>query len=146
MKRIFVFLLVLILITAMTVPAFAEDIDAAPAQQLTQSVTGQLIEVAKELISVVVMALAGYVGLCIKRLYRKYVDNDVKAAVVWDAVRFIEQVYKDIHGPDKYNQALLYIESILEEKGIDYSAEEMEAMIEAAVHEMNKAMQPEPSA
>ena len=52
------------------------------------------------------------------------------------AVRFIEQVYRDIGGPEKYSRAALWLSSRLEEKGITISPEEIRGLIEAALREL----------
>ncbi len=52
------------------------------------------------------------------------------------AVRFIEQVYLDLDGPEKYSRAALWLSSRLEEKGITISPEEIQGLIEAALREL----------
>ncbi len=54
-------------------------------------------------------------------------------------VRFVEQVYKDLHGPEKLAQAMAKASEILEGYGITISESELVAMIEAAVNEFNNA-------
>jgi len=49
----------------------------------------------------------------------------------------VEQTWKTLHGPEKMKEALKTAEALLKKKGIDFDAEEMEVLIEAAVAEFN---------
>ena len=59
-----------------------------------------------QILSVLLMALFGFLGVQAKNLYKKYVNTEVKQAVCRTAVRFVEQVYRDIHGPEKLRAAM----------------------------------------
>ena len=50
-----------------------------------------------------------------------------------------EQIWKDIHGAEKLQKAMETAEILLKKKGIDFDAEEMKILIEAAVAEFNGA-------
>ena len=54
-------------------------------------------------------------------------------------VNFVEQVWYTLHGPEKLRKALETAQVLLAKKGIDFDAEEMEILIEAAVAEFNDA-------
>ena len=84
-------------------------------------------------------AIAGYLGIVAKNLFTKYVNDKTKEAVAKTAVKFVEQVYKDLHGEDKLNAALNAASEMLAEKGITVSQLEMRVLIEAAVAEFNEA-------
>lgn len=85
------------------------------------------------------LALAGWLGAQAKNLYRKHVTTEIKQNVCRTVVRFVEQVYKDLHGPDKLHQAMAKASEILEEYGITISETELVAMLEAAVNEFNNS-------
>ena len=87
----------------------------------------------------IITAIAGYVGIVVKNLVTKYLNDKTKKAVAKSAVQFVEQVYKDIHGADKLYAALERASELLAEKGIEFSPVEMETLIEAAVAEFNEA-------
>ena len=61
----------------------------------------------------------------------------MKVAICRTAVRFVEQVYQDLHGPDKLRQAMAKASELLAGYGITITEEELVAMIEAAVNEFN---------
>lgn len=82
-------------------------------------------------------SIAGYIGLVVKNLYKKYVDDDTKKSVVKTCVLAVEQLYKDIHGDDKLQKALEAASKILAEKNISISDTELRMLIEASVSEFN---------
>lgn len=83
------------------------------------------------------LAVAGFLGMQVKNLYKKYVTTEIKQAVCKTAVRFVEQVYKDIHGPDKLAKAMQRASEMLAEYGIVISEYELVSLLEAAVNEFN---------
>ena len=83
----------------------------------------------------VFLAVAAFLGMQAKNLYRKYVNNEVKQAIVKNAVLFVEQTCKDIHGRDKLLAAMEKASAMLDEYGIKVSSEELVTMIESAVRE-----------
>ena len=92
-----------------------------------------------QILLALLLALAGWLGVQIKNLYRKYVNTEIKQAVCKTAVRFVEQVYKDIHGPEKLAQAMKRASEMLEEYGITITEYELVSLLEAAVNEFNNA-------
>ena len=86
-----------------------------------------------------ITAIAGYIGIAVKNLFTKYVNDKTKRAVAKTAVQFVEQVYKDLHGEEKLNAALSAASEMLAEKDIYVSELEMRVLIEAAVAEFNDA-------
>lgn len=89
------------------------------------------------IIYTIVTAIAGYVALGVKFLYKRYIDDKTKKDVVNTVVRGVEQLYKDLHGDDKLNAALENASEMLTEKGINVSEFELRLLIEAAVGEFN---------
>jgi hypothetical protein len=87
----------------------------------------------------VITAIAGYIGIAVKNLFTKYINDKTKRSVAKTAVQFVEQVYKDLHGDEKLDAALTAASEMLSEKGIFVSDLEMRVLIEAAVSEFNNA-------
>jgi tyrosyl-tRNA synthetase len=94
-----------------------------------------------DILYTIVMAIAGYVGIVIKNLVNKYINDKTKQDVARTVVQFVEQVYKDLHGEDKLNAAIAAASDMFVEKGIHVSDLEMRVLLEAAVAEFNKAFQ-----
>lgn len=87
----------------------------------------------------VVTFIGGYIGIVVKNLYTKYINDKTKQAVAKAAVQFVEQVYKELHGEEKLNEAMAAAEEMLAEKGIKISALELRVLLEAAVSEFNNS-------
>lgn len=92
-----------------------------------------------EILYTVIVGIAGYIGIVIKNLCTKYINDKTKAAVAKTAVQFVEQVYKDLHGEEKLHEAMSAASDMLAEKGITVSELEMRVLLEAAVAEFNDA-------
>lgn len=87
----------------------------------------------------IITTIAGYIGIVVKNLYQKYVDDKIKKDVAKTVVQAVEQIYKDLHGEDKLNMALQNMSEMLEIKGISISEIELRMLLEAAVGEFNDA-------
>lgn len=91
-----------------------------------------------EILGTLLTALAGYLAVVIKNLCQKYLNNKTKQDVAKTCVKAVEQIYKDLHGEEKFNKALECISDMLAEKGIAVSDIEMKMLIESAVAEFNE--------
>ena len=92
-----------------------------------------------QLIYAVITAIAGYIGIALKHIVKKYMDDKTKLAVAKTAVQYVEQVFQDLHGEEKLFQALEAASQMLLEKGITVTDLELRVLVEAAVAEFNKA-------
>lgn len=91
-----------------------------------------------KILGTILTALAGYLGVVIKNLCQKYLNDKTKQDVAKTCVKAVEQIYKDLHGEEKFNKALECISDMLAEKGIAVSETEMKMLIESAVAEFNE--------
>lgn len=91
----------------------------------------------------ILTAIAGYIGIVLKNLCKKYLNDKTKKAVAKSCVQFVEQVYKDLHGPEKLEVALSAAKEMLAEKGIECTELEMRVLIEAALASFNDAFRSE---
>lgn len=87
----------------------------------------------------ILTTLAGYLGIVVKNLYTKYINDKTKQAVAKIVVQGVEQIYQDLHGEKKLEVALEAAAEMLLEKGITISDLELRMLIEAAVGEFNDA-------
>ena len=94
-----------------------------------------------QILYTIVTAIAGYIGIVLKNLAKKYINDKTKKEVAKNAVQFVEQVCKNLHGEDKLNEALNAASEMLAEKGIAITELELRVLIEAAVAEFNKAFE-----
>jgi hypothetical protein len=88
-------------------------------------------------IAAAVTGLAGFIGMQLKKIYQKHVDDKTKEAVVRICVKAVEQLYHDLGGPEKLEKAKDGIQEMLKEKGIAISELEMDLLIESVVSEFN---------
>ncbi len=89
------------------------------------------------ILSTIVTAIAGYLGLVVKNLYTRYINDQTKKDVVNTCVQAVEQIYRDIHGEEKLNKCMESASLMLGEKGINVAESEIRMLIEAAVSEFN---------
>lgn len=89
----------------------------------------------------VLTALAGYIGIAIKNLYKKIVTDRTKKSIVKTCVKAVEQLYTELHGDDKYEKCVEACTEMLAEKGITITDIELKMLIEAAVKEFNIQME-----
>jgi hypothetical protein len=103
------------------------------------------------ILSMVITAVVGAVGtalgLFFKRLYTNTIGDKIKLDTVKEiarvVVKFVEQVYKDIHGEEKMEEALEAFAEMLNNKGITISELEMRVYLESALAEFNEAFNKE---
>ena len=90
-----------------------------------------------EILGAIITAIAGYIGVVLKNLYTKYINDKTKQSVVKTCVQAIEQLYKDLHGEEKLNKVIESATDMLAEKGISITDLELRMLIESAVGEFN---------
>ena len=86
-----------------------------------------------------IMAIAGWLGIAVKKLYTKVVNTKIKKELANTVVQFVEQVYKDLHGEEKLDVAMSAFSEMLAEEGIHVTELEMRMLLEAAVAGFNEA-------
>ena len=94
-----------------------------------------------ELLCTAITAIAGYIGLVVKKLITTYINDKTKEKVAKTVVQAIEQIYKDLHGEDKLNKGIEYLSQMLNERGISCTELELKLLLEGAVAEFNKAFE-----
>lgn len=99
----------------------------------------QILPAINDLLAAIIMCVCGFLANKIRTMINKKENRDETEAVIKHTVQYVEQVYSDLHGQDKFNACLEKIEELLEEKGVPFSKEEIEVLIEAAVNSLNLA-------
>lgn len=93
-----------------------------------------------EIIVAILTGIASFIGVKVKKVYEEYINTKTKKDVVETTVKYVEQVYKDIHGEEKLNKAKDKALEWLNEKGITISDTELEILIEATVNGFNNGI------
>ncbi len=91
-----------------------------------------------QIIMLILCAIFGSLGFVLRKFVTEFINNDAKKAIAAAVVQFVEQAWKTIHGEEKLQKALETARVLLEKKGIEFDAVEMEVLIEAAVAEFNE--------
>lgn len=92
-----------------------------------------------KIIGGLLVAVFGTLGWFFGQIWRDHVNDDTKRAIAKSVVLFVEQVWISLHGKEKLKKALEVAELFLKKKGIQFDADEMTVLIEAAVAEFNEA-------
>ena len=98
----------------------------------------QLLDMLLPILATFLTGLFTYIGTRLKKVYEEKVNTETAKQVAEDAVRFVEQVYKDLHGKEKLDKAVEQVAQVLESKGITISEAEINMLIESAVCGLNE--------
>ena len=97
-----------------------------------------LAQYGMEMISTIVVAIMGFIGICIKNVIKKISDDKTKEQVCKTVVKAVEQMYADLTGDERYEKAVENITDMLTEKGISATELEVQMLIESCVKEMKE--------
>ena len=100
-------------------------------------------EYGTTLIYTVVTAILGFIGIALKNILERFVNDKRKQKIVETCVNAAEQIYKELKGKEKLEKVKENIVAIVNEKALTISELEMDMLIEAAVAEMNKQLKKE---
>ena len=76
-------------------------------------VVNQLIQILLPVLATFLTGLFTYIGTRLKNAYEQKVNTETAKVVVENAVRFVEQVYKDLHGKEKLEKAIEILGEII---------------------------------
>ena len=102
------------------------------------AITNQLIDLLLPILATFLTGLFTYIGTRLKKIYEEKVNTETAKTVVENAVRYVEQVYKDLHGKEKLEKAIEQVSQVLESKGITITDTEIYMLIESAVYGLNE--------
>ena len=100
---------------------------------MKEIITQMITEYLPVILTAVMTAIVGFV----KSKYTKIANDSIKKDVAATTVKYIEQIYKDVHGTEKLEKAKETMLALLEEKGIKISDIELVILLESAVKDMN---------
>lgn len=97
------------------------------------------------ILSAIITGVFSVLGVLLKKVYDKTIGerlkDQVKHEVATLVVKYVEQVYKELHGEEKLEKALEAAADMLNEKGITISDLELRVLLESALAELNNAFQ-----
>ena len=86
-----------------------------------------------DIISTVITAVIGYLGLRIKNIYQEYIKEKMKKDIIEKTVNYVEQIGKNLSCKEKKSMVQEKATKWLNEKKINISDTELEILIESAV-------------
>ena len=89
-----------------------------------------------DILMLLLVAVMGAVGVFAGR----YLNTEVKQIIAKNAMLFVEQTVRDLHGEDKMKAALEKASKLLAKHHIKFDVEEMRTLIEAALGAFNKSL------
>lgn len=95
-------------------------------------------DVIMNILPIVLGTIGTFILGLIKAKYTEYINTDTKKEIAMLTVRYVEQVFKTLHGEEKLDKAKSAFVKMLNEKGIKISDDEINMLLEAAVHQMNE--------
>ena len=104
------------------------------------SILNQCLDVILPAVASVIAILFGVLGARIKQIYNEKAQNETVKVVVDNVVKWVQQVYYELEGPEKLQKALTEASTILNEKGITISETELDMMIESAVYGLKQGI------
>ncbi len=93
-----------------------------------------LLEIILPALGSLLVVWFGILGTKIKNTYDNKVNTETKKEMINLSVKYVEQVYKTLHGEDKLRKAIEQATLLLNEKGISVSEVELKTLIESAVY------------
>lgn len=79
-------------------------------------------------------ALFSWIGVQLKKLYQEHIDTKMKEDIVKSTVQYVQQVYKDVSGEERLQEAVKTASDWLTSKGLKVSEAELRVLIESAVY------------
>lgn len=107
------------------------------------AILDQFLSILLPSLATLLAAWFGVLGAKIKASYEEKINTQIKKDVVAETVNYVEQVYKTIKGDEKLNKAVEKASTILNEKGIPISEDELKMLIESAVYGLNQGLSKE---
>lgn len=104
---------------------------------MDSDLVNEIIEVLLPVLATILTAVFSWIGMKLKSLYEEKVNTETKQKIAELTVKYIEQVCKDLNGPDKLQKALVTASDWLKDKGISINEAELLILIEAAVKSLN---------
>ena len=104
---------------------------------MTDDVINHIVQILLPVLGTAITGLVSWIGISLKNTFEKKVKSETIKMIANDTVKYVEQVYYKLQGPEKLNKAISTATEILNEKGIKISNVELYTMIESAVNGLN---------
>ena len=97
-----------------------------------------LYDIIAVLVPILVVYLVAWIQkkLGSEKVQKIIYELETKKELARIAVMFVQQAYKDLGGPAKYEKAAAWLSDMSDYMGLDLTPEEIKALIEAALKEL----------
>lgn len=102
-------------------------------------ITELISEYGVEILMAIITFVATYLGAYLKKVLTKWLNNKTKQDIANTCVKAVEQIYKNLRGEEKLQEALKAASEMLQSENIAVTDIELRMLIEAAVAEFNGA-------
>lgn len=109
---------------------------------MSEETINQVVQILLPVLATFLTAVFTYLGNKIRTSYQQKSNQQVTEQVIQNVVKYVEQVYVDIKGPEKLQKAIEQASTILQEKGIKITDAEIYMLIESAVYGLNEGLKP----
>lgn len=90
-----------------------------------------------QILYAIVTAVAAWIGSVTAKYYKRWINTKEKKHLAKTVVTAVEQIYKTLHGEEKFAKAYEALSQMLEDNGIHITDLEIKMLIESAVGEAN---------
>lgn len=109
-----------------------------------QDILNQFIQILLPILATFLTGVFTYIGAKLKSAYEQKANTDTAKAVINDVVKFVQQVYGDLKGPEKLQKAIEQVSTILASKGITLTETEINMLIESSVYGLKQGLVEQP--
>ena len=109
---------------------------------MNEETINQIVQILLPILATFLTAVFTYLGNKIRTSQQQKANQQVTEQVIQNVVKYVEQVYVDIKGPEKLQKAIEQASTILQEKGIKITEAEIYMLIESAVYGLNEGLKP----
>lgn len=104
-------------------------------------ITSFISQYGTTILYAMIVAIGGWLGMQFKKIYEKLSNDKVKKEIVETCVKAAEQLYKNLHGEDKFNAMCNDVAEMAVARGITITGIEIRMLAESALCEFNKAFE-----
>lgn len=97
-------------------------------------VLNQVIDALLPSVIIILTTVMSYLAAKLKNKYDEKINTDIKKSVVEETVKYVQQVWGTLGGPEKLQKAIEQASLLLNEKGITISETELNMLIESSVY------------
>ena len=96
-----------------------------------------LSEYGDMILRAIITGVIGFVGVAVRNYLKNISEDKTRRKAVKTCVLAVEQLYKDLHGEEKFRKCCELAVEYLNEKGVSITELQLRMLIESEVKQMN---------